>query len=78
MYWVCFDFDFVFKADRLVHLIDAVAVDVKFPAVVYTTKPAFLVASQKEGGKSMWAVLIEDTNIAIGITEPDQVFAKHA
>jgi hypothetical protein len=44
--------------------------------VIDTTKPAFLVATQEQGSESVRAIFVQNPNIAIGVTEPDEILAK--
>jgi hypothetical protein len=44
--------------------------------VVNATQPAILIATKKEFRKTMWAVSIEQTDLAAGIPEGDEVLAK--
>jgi len=73
---VRFGLDLVFEIDWFVHLVNAVAVHIELPAVIDTTKPAFLVATQEQGSKSVRAILFKDTDVAIGVTEPNEILAK--
>jgi hypothetical protein len=68
--------DLVFEIDWFVHLVDTVAVHIELPSVIDTTKPAFLVATQEQGSESVRAIFVQNPNIAIGVTEPDEILAK--
>ena len=59
-----------------VHHIGALAVDVEFPAVIDAAEAAFLVAAQPEGGESVGAEFLEESDAAPGVAEGDQVFAQ--
>src|SRR5258708_5402976 len=49
--------------------VDAVALDVEFPAVKGAPQAALLVATEIEIGAAMRAMLFDDTDAAIGIAE---------
>jgi hypothetical protein len=69
------DVDLLFKAalGRFGRHVDAVAGDIKFPAVVDAADAALFVASEVEGGAAMRAVSLDDANFAIGIAKGDQI-----
>jgi hypothetical protein len=56
--------------------IDAGAVHIELPAMIDTAKPAILVASKEQGGASVWAVGVENANVAIGVSKAHQVFTQ--
>ena len=45
--------------------VDAVAVDIKFPAMIDTANAALLVASEVEGGAAVRAVSLDDRDFVI-------------
>jgi hypothetical protein len=69
---------FEVRLGRFVGHIDAVAVNVEFPAVVNATQAALFVATEEETRAAMRTVLIEKADLAVRVAESDQVFAKDA
>src|SRR6185437_11721726 len=63
-------------ARRQVGLIDAVTVDVVFPAVIDTANAAFLIAAEEERGAAMRAAMIHDADAASRVAEGDQLFTE--
>src|SRR5579864_8094322 len=53
----------------LVRHVDARAIHVELPAVIDAAQAALLVASPEEIGTTVWAVLFEQANLAIGVAE---------
>ena len=60
---------------RLVHLVDAIPVDVVFPAVVDAAQPAFLVAAQPHGGQAVGAEFGNQPDPSFGVPEGNQFLA---
>ena len=61
---------------RLVELIDAVAFDVEFPAVIDAAQPAFLVAPEIQRHAAVRAEFIDQTDAALAVAERDEVLAE--
>ena len=72
------DLDLVHEGHWLIHLLYAVAVHVVLPAVVNAAEPRPLVAAEPQRGEPVGAVLVQNTDVAIGVAEGDQVLAKQA
>src|ERR1700722_11428256 len=52
---------------RLIELIDAVAFNVEFPAVIDASEPAFLVATEKERDAAVWTEFLHQPDAAVGV-----------
>ena len=65
------------SAFGLAGLIEDVAVDVEFPAVIQAAQSAFLVAPERERRAAVQAALAENTQASLRIAEHDEVFAQH-
>ena len=61
---------------RLVELIDAIAFDVEFPAVIDAAQPAFLVAPEEQRDAAMRAEFVDQTDAALAVAERDEVLAE--
>src|SRR5215472_9607814 len=61
---------------RLVHLIEAIAVDVELPAVIDAAQAGFLVASEPQRSAAVRAKLIDQTDAVLAVTKADQAFAQ--
>ena len=68
--------DLLLELHGLVHLIDAVAVDVELPAVVDAAEAALFVPAEPEGGAAVGAELVEEADAPVGVTEGDEAFAE--
>jgi len=58
--------------------VDAVAVDVEFPAVIDTANAALLVASEVERGAAVGAVRLDDPDFVIRVAKGDQILTEQA
>ena len=61
---------------RLVELIDAIAFDVEFPAVIDAAQPAFLVAPEIQRDAAVRAEFVDQTDAALAVAERDEVLAE--
>ena len=58
--------------------VDAIAVSVEFPAVIDAAHAAFLVAAKEHRRAAVRAIGIHKADVAVAVTECDQVFAQQA
>jgi hypothetical protein len=58
--------------------LDAVAVDIEFPAMIDAANAALLVAPEVERGAAVRAVRLDDANFVIGVAKGDQILAEQA
>ena len=63
---------------RLVELIDAVAFDVEFPAVIDAAQPAFLVAPEEQRDAAMRAEFVDQADAAVAVAERDEILAEQS
>jgi hypothetical protein len=49
--------------------IDAITVHVELPTVVYAPQAAFLVTTEEQAGPTVWAVVVDEAYVAIGVAE---------
>ena len=63
-------------AGRLARHVDALALDVEFPAVIDAAQPAFLVAAEEQGRRAMGTALVQQPDAAGGVAERDQPLAQ--
>ena len=68
--------DLVAELARLVHLLDALAGDVVFPAVIDAAQPVLLVAAEPQRRAAMRAELVDHADLAVGGAEGDEVLAQ--
>src|ERR1700758_1929102 len=61
---------------RLVHLVDAAAVDREFPAVIDATQPALFVAPERQRGAAVWTIFVEEPDPTLAVTERDEILAQ--
>src|SRR5216684_6405675 len=57
---------------RLVELVEAVAFDVEFPAVIDASEAAFLVAPEEQRDAAMRAEFVDEPDAAIAVAEGDE------
>src|SRR6202022_4985458 len=69
--------DLVAELLGLVHLIDAIAVDVEFPAVIDAAQARFFVASEPQRGAAVRAELVDQTDTALAVAKADQTLAQN-
>ncbi len=62
----------------LAGLVQDVAFDVEFPAVIEAAQAALFIASEGERGAAVHAAFGEHAEPSLGIAEDDEVFAQHA
>jgi len=69
--------DFVLElvVGGLVHLVDADAGDIEFPAVINAAQTAFLVAAKEQGGSAVRAILVQQADAAFRVPKGNEVFA---
>jgi hypothetical protein len=60
----------------LVHLIDAIAVNVELPPVIDAAQAGLLVASEPQRGPAMRAKLVDEANAALAVTKAYEAFAQ--
>jgi hypothetical protein len=60
----------------LVQLVDAIAFDVEFPAVIDAAQPAFLVAPEKQRDPAVRAELLDQADAAGAVAKCDEVLAQ--
>ena len=65
-------------ARRLGRHVEAVAVDVEFPAVIEAAQAAFFVAAQHQRGAAVRTVFVQHAKAALGIAECHEVVAERA
>src|ERR1700737_1723880 len=68
--------DLVAELLGLVHLIDAIAVDVEFPAVIDAAQARFLVASEPQRGTAGRAELVDQTETALAVAKAAQTLTQ--
>jgi hypothetical protein len=56
--------------------IDAGAVHSELPAVVHAAKAGFLVPSKEQRGATMWAVVLDQADLAVAVAEGDELLAQ--
>ena len=56
---------------RLVHLVNAGAVDGEFPAVIDAAQPALLVAPEPQRGAAMGTMFVDEPDLAGAVAERD-------
>src|SRR5437764_3718840 len=61
---------------RLVELVEAIAFDVEFPAVIDAPETAFLVASEEQGHPAMRAEFVDQADPAVAVAERDEILAE--
>ena len=61
---------------RFVHHVQAIAVHVELPAVINAAQATSLVAAEEKGSQSVGAVLVQQSHLAIGVPEGDQILAQ--
>jgi hypothetical protein len=73
---MCLSFFFEVALPRLSRSLQHVAVRVVFPAMINTPQAARFVATVKQRGAAVRTVFAQQTDLTLGITEGDQVFAQ--
>src|SRR5216683_4105839 len=68
--------DLVAELLGLVHLIDAIAVDIELPAVINAAQTRLFVASEPQRGASVRTELVDQTDPALAVAKTDQTFAQ--
>src|SRR5216683_3172467 len=68
--------DLVAELLGLVHLIDAIAVDVVLPAVIDAAQARFLIAPEPQRGASVRAELVDQTDPALAVAKTDETFTQ--
>ncbi len=63
---------------RLVQLIEAIAFDVEFPAVIDAAQAAFLVAPEIQRDAAVRTEFVEQPDAAVAVAEGDEVLAEQA
>ena len=58
--------------------VDAVAVHVELPAVVDAAEAVLLVPAEEEAGPPVGAEVVEQANVAVGVTERDEALSEDA
>src|SRR5207248_122594 len=62
---------------RFIGHINAVTGGVKLPSVVHTAQAVFLVPAEEQGSSTMWAVVLDQSDVAAGVAEGNELFAEH-
>src|SRR5216684_1316156 len=68
--------DLVAELLRLVHLIDAIAVDVELPTVIDAAQAGFLVASEPQRGTAVRTKLVDEADPAFAVAKTDELLAE--
>jgi hypothetical protein len=63
---------------RLGRHVDAVAVDVEFPAMVDAANAALLIATEVKRGAAVRTVSLDDADFVVGVAKGDQILAEQA
>jgi hypothetical protein len=61
---------------RLIHLVDAAAVDGEFPAVINATEAALLVAPKPQRCATMWTIFVEKPDPTVAVAERHEILAE--